>query len=519
MKNCLLLLFVLSIFYSKGQTTFQKLYGDTNTNDFADGYCISTDGNYMIAGVTGNYPNFTPFLMKVDALGNSIWKKGYPGLDYFSSITATLDGGFVIAGHSDSLSTHLEVSILKTDSLGNALWCKKFDATPSHNYSMNLFQNQQGEFIITGHGYDSFFQNSYAFVFKIDYAGNLLWDKKIEQAGSAGILFKHASLTIDDGLVVTGRSFQNNTHKLFLMKIDASGQISWTRLYGSEFWGSVTLQTLDGGFITSGVGYSTNIPFGYLLIKSDSMGNFQWCKIFSDAVGYPYLAVDNSGNYVIAGTRQDAFSDSANIYMIKTNSIGDTIWTRFYEIDPMLGYRGEGTRGFFKTPNDEYFVGASADKIQPDQTDIFLLKTDANGLAGCNQVNRQITIESLTLVTDTSNNFISGITTSNINISSIPYQFSDTPLCAFDFINELDDEILIDVFPNPATNHFSINTSNFSDVELLLEIKDLIGRTIFQKKISGVRSIEVDVSDLTKGIYVVTLSGKNGIGKKIFCKQ
>jgi hypothetical protein len=260
------------------------------------------------------------------------------------------------------------------------------------------------------------------------------------------------------------------------MKIEASGQISWTRHYGDEFWGSVTLQSIDGGFITTGVGYSTNVPLGYLLIKSDSVGNFQWCKIFSDAVGYPYLTVDNNGDYIIAGTRQDAFNDSAIIYMIKTNPVGDTIWTRFYEIDPMLGYQGEGTRGFFKTPNDEFLIGASADKIQPEQTDIFLLKTDANGLAGCSQVYRQINIESLTLVPDTDLTLISGITTSGIVISSIPYQFSDTTLCVFDFINEFDTKISIDVFPNPATDHISVSTANIHDDELLLEVKDIVGR-------------------------------------------
>jgi hypothetical protein len=72
---------------------------------------------------------------------------------------------------------------------------------------MNLFQNQQGEFIVTGFGYDSFVQNSYAFVFKVDSIGNLVWDKKIVNPGSTAISFTHASPTIDGGVVVTGRTF------------------------------------------------------------------------------------------------------------------------------------------------------------------------------------------------------------------------------------------------------------------------------------------------------------------------
>jgi len=521
MKNYLTLLFAVLFLQSRAQTTFQKIYGNTNTDERGNGYCISTDGNYMIASHDFDGSTSLACLMKVDVMGNILWRKVYPGLDGFNSIITTIDGGYAIGGFSDSLNSpgDLDMFILKTDNSGNPQWCKYYGLNSSTDTPSELMQDQDGNFFMTGRGSDNLTVSGSAFIIKTDSTGSLLWDKIIYSASPWFLFASHISPTNDGGVIVTGASQVNNSVGLRIMKIDLSGQVSWSRCYGNNFYGQVTLQTNDGGYITSGSGYSPGISYGYVLLKSDSMGNFQWCKVYSNAISLPDLIINADGDYVLAGTHQDAFLDSANIYLIKTNPQGDTIWTRFYEIDTLLGYQGESASNILQTSDGGYLVGGNAINHQTDFSDIYLLKTDADGIAGCNQVYRQIIIESITPSVDTSITVASGILTSSILPTAANYPTPDTTLCLYDAINEFENTIPLNVFPNPASDNITISTLAFDESELLLEVKDIIGKSIIRKKIANEKFITVDVSSLSKGIYVISLSGKSGIGKRVFCKQ
>ena len=63
------------------------------------GYTISTNGD-----VTGNHGSNDYWVVKLDAAGNILWQKalGGTGSDQAQAITASADGGYVVAGYSNS---------------------------------------------------------------------------------------------------------------------------------------------------------------------------------------------------------------------------------------------------------------------------------------------------------------------------------------------------------------------------------------------------------------------------------
>jgi hypothetical protein len=513
MRNYLFLLAIFFAVQAKPQTTFQKIYKNLNYSEYGNDYCIAADGNYMIAAQHSDGTNSIASLMKVDALGSILWRKNFPDLVRFFSITQTLDGGYALSGFSN-----FDMCILKTDSSGNVQWCKLFGLSNSTDYPLELIQNPNGEFFLVGQGTDDLTSDMHAFILKTDSTGTLIWDKIITTGSFAPVYASHCSFTNDDGIIVTGSYTINSVVKLLMMKIDSSGNTMWTRCYGNNFFGQASFQTDDGGYISSGSGRSASINYGFVLIKTDSVGNLQWSKVYSDALVSHDLLIDPDGNFVLAGTYENTSDDSASIYLLKTDQQGDTIWTRFYETNSQLGYRGEYENSILQTPDGGFLLGGQADINHSAYTDIYLLKTDADGNTGCNLVQRPITIESITPTFDTTVIVTSGVLTASIIPASSISQITDTTLCLHDWINEYENIISLDVYPNPATDQITINTSAFSESELLLEVKDIMGRNVIQRKVYP-GNLQLDVSNISRGVYLIVLRGKKSCGRSIFFKQ
>src|SRR3990172_5322344 len=115
MKNLLITipLFLTSI-YLTAQTPsieWQKSLGGTG-NDWGQSIQHTSDGGYVIAGysnsidgdVTGNHAQSDFWVVKLTSTGTIAWQKslGGTGGDYAFSIQQTTDGGYVVAGYANS---------------------------------------------------------------------------------------------------------------------------------------------------------------------------------------------------------------------------------------------------------------------------------------------------------------------------------------------------------------------------------------------------------------------------------
>jgi len=329
-----LLLGTATIFAQVPDTLWTATYDGPIRDEIGESGQQTSDGGYIIAGFTSNWVagEYDVYLVKTDANGDTVWTKAYGpsgagNRDHAQSVQQTTDGGYVIGGSTMSFGAgNWDVWLLKTDSNGDTLWTKTYGGTNEDNgYSVQ--QTSDGGFIIAG---------------------------GTKSCGAGGF-------------------------DVYLIKTDTNGDTIWTRTYGGSSLdenGRSVKQITGGGFVIAGSvdGFNPDV----YLIKTDSNGDTVWTKIYggTDAdVGFS-VQQTSDGGFIIAGDTQSYGAGGFDVYLIKTDTNGDTIWTRTYGgTDSDVGYSVQQTTdgGYIVTGSKGYLYGG-----QP-YTDVYLIKTDSNG--------------------------------------------------------------------------------------------------------------------------------------------
>ncbi|MFA5194945.1 MAG: hypothetical protein WC401_04010 [Bacteroidales bacterium] len=143
--------------------------------------------------------------------------------------------------------------------------------------------------------------------------------------------------TDDGGYIIAGRtmSYGNGSNDIYILKTDANGNELWTKTYGGNGWDAPLdmKKTLDNCYVitgeTSSFGAGASDAF---LMKIDSNGDSLWFKTYGGVQDDGASGVDvcNDNSYIVTGGTMSYGIGTGNIYLIKTNGTGDTIWTKTY---------------------------------------------------------------------------------------------------------------------------------------------------------------------------------------------
>ncbi len=318
-----------------------------------------------------------------------LWNKTFGGedYDYGYSIEQTLDGGYIIAGSTNSFGAGAEdVWLIKTNKDGEELWNKTYGG-PDTDRGNCVQQTPDGGFIITGSTTDISKTSSDALLIRTDKVGNTIWTKTYTYEGDkyTGIplgeegIFVHQ--TSNGGYIVSGTlnigiAFEQ---KILLIKTDCIGNTEWSKIYGETgFQGSYCVQqTCDGGYIL--VGYtdsegagSTDIWF----IKTDVNGDTVWTKTYGGNLqdwGY-YVEQTHDGGYILTGSTSSFGAGSADVWLIKTDQQGNALWTKTYG-------GNDFDRGIevHQISGSGYIIIGRTQSFSSGNMDIWLIETDDQG--------------------------------------------------------------------------------------------------------------------------------------------
>ena len=255
-------------------------------------------------------------------------------------------------------------------------WEQTYGGANGDDYGRSVQQTNDGGYIIVG--YTNSFGNSDTdiYLIKTDGNGDSLWTKTF--GGTDKDKGYSVQQTTDGGYIIVGssRSFGNGSADVYLIKTDVNGDSLWTKTFGGEGYeiGKSVQQTTDGGYIITGKSSSFgNGDNDIYLIKTDSQGDSIWTKTFvaNGADEANSVQQTNDGGYIITGYIEYNEEDG-EVWLLKTDGNGIQQWSQVF---------GGGGFDFSfsvkETTDDGYIIAGSNEEGDNHQS--YLIKTDNNG--------------------------------------------------------------------------------------------------------------------------------------------
>jgi hypothetical protein len=153
----------------------------------------------------------------------------------------------------------------------------------------------------------------------------------------------------------------------------------WTRRYGgsSSDWGQAVQQTTDSGFVVVG----TTLSFGFgvqdmYVVKTNTRGDTLWTRTYGGLLGEYANAVQqiSDGGYVVAGVTYSFVAEGGDVYLVRLDNAGDTLWTHTYG---QALY--DGAIDIDTTSDGGFILAGWSSEGGPQQ--MYLVKTDRGGVA------------------------------------------------------------------------------------------------------------------------------------------
>jgi len=484
---------------------WQKCYGGSNSDV---GYAVqqTSDGGYIVGGVSqsndgdvsGHIGNNDYWVIKLDKDGTISWEKSIGSVydDQLSSIQQTSDGGYIIAGASNSMSGNIngqfDYYIVKLKSNGSIEW-QKFLGGSGNDKAYSVQQTTDGGYIVAG---QSFSVNgdvsgnhglSDAWVVKLNPAGNMVWQKSL--GGSSYEVAWCIKQTNDGGYILTGSSSSVDgdviggwPHTIpWIVKLNSTGNILWQKEYGSKQISSAEVcysiqQTSEGGYIVAGYNEANGGDVtgnhgsrDFWLLKLDDNGNLIWQKSLGGSKYETAQAVQETSDkgFIAVGTTDSNDGDvlgnsvtTGRYWVTKLSSLGILEWQQSYGL---LNY-GASAFGVQQTADKGYIV------------------TGINGVSG-----------------------------------SCPGSFSLGVIKLTSEIKIQDSSAYPKIYPNPAVNQIFVDLHSSEKVNATFRIFDAIGREVYRKIFLlniGLNSIPINTSKFSTGVYILSITGKNNYSRK-----
>src|SRR6185369_15372270 len=140
------------------------------------------------------------------------------------------------------------------------------------------------------------------------------------------------------GYILSGstQSFGQGDWDMLFIRTDAQGDTLWTKIIGGTSYdqGTDAQQTSDGGFIFSGrmESWGSGLP-DVCLVKTNSRGDTLWTRVFGGPGWDEGMKVKQTydGGYIVTGASVSFGGfNSYDVYLNKTDSAGQIIWSKLY---------------------------------------------------------------------------------------------------------------------------------------------------------------------------------------------
>jgi hypothetical protein len=237
-----------------------------------------------------------------------------------------------------------------------------------------IVKTSDGSFVLSGYT-QSFglgrFGNAY--IVKVDSSGDTLWTRQYGGEGIdvfADMLLTDNGSTISIGLTDTPNDWEN----IFIVKTNSDGETVWNKNYGGnqKDVGLSITEANDSGYVITGVTKSVSVGEEDLFIlKTNADGDSLWFKTYGTIGndGGHCINPVSTGGYIITG-----IYDWSTVWLLRIDENGDTLWTKqFGETD-----YDEGNT-VIETEDGGFIICGSIVIPGTGELDTYVIKTDNIG--------------------------------------------------------------------------------------------------------------------------------------------
>lgn len=166
---------------------------------------------------------------------------------------------------------------------------------------------------------------------------------------------------------------------IFTFPFTASAQITFEKTYGGPGFDDAHCMkpTADGGYVIAGSTWlSSGNSMDAALIKIDSIGNQVWFKSYGGQgdEDIHFLAITSDSGFIITGHTNSYGAGGEDVFVIKTDEYGDTLWTKTFG-----GAADDASYGIIQTSDGNFAVIGKTKSSGNGGEDIYFLKIDPDG--------------------------------------------------------------------------------------------------------------------------------------------
>ena len=515
MKKIIELLLLCIFLPSAVSAQFQKYF--SNITEYQQLASSPVDNSYVIAASAGSNDGLDFSAVKINTSGEVSWSKTYSsaGDDYLSSIAVAPSGEIFLGGYKLNKDGHFDFSLMKLNASGTMQWYKTYETAVS-DICVYVGVTPSGDVFLTGN-IDSD-TKKHIWILKLDGSGDVRWSKIYGSAsgGNKNMNILASVITKEGGLAVVG---VDGTQTYFL-KLAADGEESITKMHNaiSYFEEASSLKQLnDGGFIFCGKIKDCNselCTYIFAFMKLDQNGDVAWSKNVARSVstGVKYIgkakdAVETSdGGFAFIGQLTDDDANQSSKLVVIKTNATGTILW---------------TKGYGKADSYGEYAGVepTADGglllLGTENSNALLIKTNGDGVVNCNsqQLDPVFSDESAPKSIAVKFPELKDVTSSAVSScteSVLPVKSSVACGEILSIHNPLNKSVF-QIYPNPFKEVLVIETFNqnkFTD-NVEFNIYNLLGEKIATQSLPpNEQRIVVSTAEFTKGIYFYEIQNK-----------
>jgi len=310
---------------------------------------------------------------------DSLWSRTYGGEtnEECYSIIQLPDSGYVLAGYADNGWNYDDFWVVRTNADGDSLRSRHHGGEFNER-CYSIIPTGENGFALGGYT-QSFGAGGENFWLLLLNSNLSALGHQAYGAGGRDVCY--SILQLEDGSLVMGgvlsRYWLPDAH-FGIVKTNNQGDSLWIRTYDRETNDvcKTLIQCEDGGFILGGYSGVYGESCDIWLVKTNANGDSLWSRTFggdsSEVCNSVIQTMD--GGYALAGYTRSFGADKQDFYLVRTDENGELQWTRTYG-----GEEDDCCNSIILARDGGFILAGTTRSFGSGREDFWIVRTDVNG--------------------------------------------------------------------------------------------------------------------------------------------